>query len=371
MAVKLPSFDFSKIRNFFSFRKKSFLGVDIGTSAIRLVELSRKKSNYFLSNYGEVSSSAFKKRPFRIFYKNTVSLSNKEIAEAIKSILDEANITTREVSFAIPDFASFFTSFEIPAMDEDEIPQAIQYEVRPYVPLPVNEVALDWIVIAGQPFSTPLKVLVVAIPNDIIVQYQEIAQLAELELKTLESEVFALARTVKKGLENRDDAKKILGLLDIGARSTTCSVIENGLLKSSHSFQLGGNELNEVVAKSLNIDYNRGEELKNKKGLVPKDKEDIRKILTPLVDSILEEAKETFRHFFIEEGKEVEKIILAGGVSLMPGFKEYCSTSFGKPAIILDPFLNINCPKVLAKTLGEMGPSYAIAVGLALKGLEK
>lgn len=371
MASRLPGFGFSKIKDFFSFRKKSFLGVDIGTSAIRLVELSKKKGNINLTNYGEISSSAFKKRPFRIFYKNTISLSNKEIAEAIRSILEEANIETREVSFAIPDFASFFTSFQIPTMSEDEIPQAIQYEVRPYVPLPVNEVALDWIIISGQPSSTPLKVLVVAIPNDVVAQYQEIAQMAELELKTLESEVFALARTVNKNSENKDDAKKVLGLIDIGARSSTCSVIDSGLLKSSHSFQLGGNELSEIVAKSLNIDYNRGEELKVQSGLVPKNKEEIRKILTPLIDSILEEAKETFRHFFVEEGKEVEKVVLAGGVSLMPGFKEYCSTSFGKPAVILNPFFNIGYPKVLAKNLQEMGPSYAIAIGLALKGLEK
>jgi len=372
MAVKLPSFDFGKIKDIFSFRSRSFLGIDVGTSAIRLVELSRRKSVFSLTNYGEVHSSALlKNKPFRIFYKNSVALSNKEVAQAISSIVEEAGIQTKEVSFSVPDFASFFTSFEIPAMDEDEIPQAIQYEVRPYVPLPVDEVTLDWVVIAGQPSSTPLKVLVVAVPNDVVAQYQEIAQMAGLELKTLESEVFALARAANKYIEKKDDAKKVIGLLDLGARSTTCSIIEKGVLKSSHSFHVGGNELTEIVAKSLNIDYNRSEELKLEIGLIPQGKKDLRSVLAPLIDSILGEAKEVFRVFFMEEGREVEKVILSGGVSMTPGFKEYCAASFKKPVVALSPFLNINHPKVLEKNLQKMNPFYAIAVGLALKGLEK
>ncbi len=371
MAAKLPSFDFGKIKDFFSFSKKTFLGIDIGTSAIRVVELSKRKNGAQLKNYGEVNNDVFKRRPFRIFYKNAVSLSNKEISEAIKSIMEEAAIETRQVSFAIPDFASFFTSFEIPTMDKNEIPQAIQYEVRPYVPIPIHEVTLDWAIIGGQVSSTPLKVLVVAIPNDTITQYQEIAQMADLELRTLESEVFALARAAKSYLENKEDAKKVLGLLDIGARSTTCSVLEAGVLKTSHSFQLGGNELTEIVAKGLNIEYNRGEDLKIEKGLASDSDQQVRNILIPLVDSIIAEAKETFRDFFREEGKKVEKVILAGGVASMPGLKEYFAAGLERPAVILNPFLNLAYPKVLIPTIKKMAPSYSIAVGLALKGFEK
>lgn len=371
MAAKLPSFDFGKIRDFLSFGPKNFIGIDIGTSAIRVVELSRKKNKLHLGNYGEVQSTVFKKRPFRIFYKNSVSLSNGQIAKAISSILEETGIETKEVSFAIPDFASFFTSFEIPVMDESEIPQAVQYEVRPYVPIPLSEVTLDWVIIAGQPSSTPLKILVVAIPNDVIAQYREIAQMAQLNLRTLESEVFALARAVRNYSQGRDDAQKIIALLDIGARSTTCSILDKGVLKTSHSFQVGGNELTEVVAKSLNIDYNKGEELKMEKGLAPGGNGELRNVLNPLVDSIFEETKEVFRHFFREEGKEVDKIMLTGGVSSMPGLKEYCATSLKKPTVILNPFSNIAYPKVLSSVLKKMGYSYSVSVGLALKGLEK
>ncbi len=359
-----------KISSLFGFRPKKFLGIDIGTSFVRIIELSRKRQAYKLENYGEVGTSSFKKRPFRIFHKNTLSLSNKEIAKAIQVISEEAGIQTKDVNFSIPDFCSFFTSFKLPAMAKDEIPQAVQYEVRPYVPLPLAEVILDWSIIEGTPPNSPLKILVVAIPNDIVNQYQEIAHLANLNLRILESEVFALTRALVK----KEKVKKIIGLIDIGARSTTCSVIEQGVLKISHSFNIAGNELTEIIARSLNIDYNKAEEVKKKQGLIPNNEiessKSVRKILIPLIDSILEEIKKAFRSFYLKEGKEIEKIILAGGLVSMPGLKEYFSTGLKKEVDIADPFFNIACPAVLSNTLKEIGINYAIATGLAMKGLE-
>ncbi len=359
-----------KISNLFKLRPKRFLGIDIGTSSVRIVELSRKGQAYKLENYGGLETSSFKKRPFRVFEKNTPSLSNKEIAKSIQAIFKETGIQTREVNFSIPDFCSFFTSIKLPAMAEDEVSQAVQYEIRPYIPLPLNEVTLDWSIIEGHSPATPLKILVVAIPNDIISEYREIAQLADLNLRILESEVFALA---KSSIKN-EEKKKVIGLIDIGARSTTCSIVEEGVLKISHSFNTAGNQLTEIIARSLNIDYNKAEGIKKKYGVIsnngPDESKDVRNILIPLIDSILEEIKKAFRSFYSKEGKEVEKILLSGGLISMPGLKEYFSTELKKEQDIVDPFFNIGCPSILARALKEIGPNYAIATGLAMKGLE-
>ena len=155
--------------------------------------------------------------------------------------------------------------------------------------------------------------------------------------------------------------------------STTCSIVAQGVLKASHSFNIGGNELTEVVAKSLNIDYNEAEELKKKYGLTSESEEvhkNIRKILLPLTDSILEEVKKIFREFYRNEGQEVRKIILSGGLVFLPGLKDYFSTELKKEIIIANPFLDISYPQVLIETLKKTGPFYAVAVGLALKGVE-
>ena len=359
-----------KITNLFKFRPKKFLGIDIGTSFVRIVEISRKGQAYKLENYGGLETSSFKKRPFKVFEKNTLSLSNKEIAKSIKTIFKEAGIQNKEVNFSIPDFCSFFTNIKLPAMAKDEISQAVQYEIRPYIPLPLDEVTLDWSVVEGESPGTALKVLVVAIPNDIVSQYREIAELADLNLRILESEVFALARALVKN----EKEKKVIGLIDIGARSTTCSIVEKGVLKISHSFNTAGNQLTEIIARSLNIDYNKAEEIKKRQGLIidneHNETKNVREVLIPLIDSILEEIKKAFRNFYLKEGKEIEKIVLAGGLVSMPGLKEYFSTELKKELDTADPFSDIACPAVLANTLKEIGPTYAVAMGLAIKGLE-
>ena len=372
---------FEVFKNIFRIGSKKFLGIDIGTSSVRIVEIRRNGQNRRLENYGEIGSSFFEEHPFRTSGKNILSLSNENIAEAILAVLKEAGIQTKEVNFSIPDFCSFFTSFKLPAMSKEEIPEAVRYQVRPFIPLPVEEIALDWSIIEGQPSKTPLKVLVVAIPMEVVNQYQEIARLVGLELKVLESEVFALTRALIKSGET----KKVISLIDIGARSTTCSIYEEGILKTSYSFNVAGNQLTEVIAKSLDIKYSEAEDLKKRQGLVGNNKskefveknqdrdlykEDISKILLPLTDSILEEIKKVFRDFYRLEGKEVDKIILSGGTTLMSGLQKYFADELKKEIIKADPFLHIVCPPTLTTTLKKMGPLYGIATGLALRGFE-
>ena len=362
---------FGNIRNLLRFKPRKFLGVDIGTVSIRVVELGRRGQAYRLENYGEVGLSFVRETPFRVYKKDTLLLSNKKIAKAINTICKEAGVQTKEANFSIPDFCTFSTSFELPPMDREEIPEAINYEVRPYIPLPLSEITLDWSVISGQIGRTSLKVLVVAVPNDVIAQYQEIAQLSDLELRFLEPEIFSLVRSLIKDKAAKD--QKVISLIDIGARSTTCNILEKGVLKISHTCAVAGNELTEIIARSSNMDYNKAEELKKKFGLLLDNKvrgKDVRKIIIPLVDSILEEIKKVFRNFYQSDGKEIEEIVLAGGTALMPGLKEYFSTELKKEVKLANPFLGIACPPVLLETLEEMGPSYAIAVGVALKGLE-
>lgn len=364
---------FRNIRELFRIRPKKSLGIDVGTSSIRVVELRRRAQTYRLLNYGEAGLSFIKETPFRVYKRDTLLLSNKKIAGAINTICREAGVQTKDVSFSIPDYCSFSTSFELPPMSKEEIPEAVNYEVRPYVPLPLSEITLDWSIVEGEIGRTRLKLLVVAIPNDVISQYQEIAHLSNLNLRFLEPEIFSLARALIR--DKGKGEKKAISLIDIGARSTTCSILEKGALKMSHTCSIAGNELTELIARSLNIDYNKAEELKNKFGLLlnqsgKAEKKDVRKILVPLIDSILGETKKVFRDFYQSEGKEVEKIVLAGGVALMPGLKEYFSAELKKETILADPFSGITCPTILSKSLKKMGPSYAIAVGVALKGLE-
>lgn len=353
----------------FKLFRKSFLGVDIGTSAIRVVELSKRGGGFKLENYGEVKTSALyrKESVISVRGKNLIP-SNQDIAKAIDAVLGEAKITVREVNLTIPDFSSFFTSFELPSLAKKEIQEAVRYEAHHYIPLPMSEVALDWQIIEGtvsKHKSTSLKVLTVAIPKEVVSQYQQIATFCQLNLKFLEAEVFALSRAAIR------EKEKIVALLDLGAYSSTISIIEKGVVKTSHSFDISGNELTATLSRALNIDYEKAEKLKIEQGLKEADEkgELLKEIISPIIDLILVQFNKVSESFFQAEGKEVEKVILAGGSVLLPGLKEYFYDKIEKEIEIADPFKNISCPPLLEKTLKEIGPSYAIAVGAAMKGL--
>ena len=364
--MQIPKIQFPKIL------PKKFLGIDIGTSAIKIVELSSFAGRIKLENYGEVLAKVLYQKPFRTFEKSTLLLSSEEISRAIKAILEEAKIKTENCFFSIPDFATFFTTFELPGMTAEELPQAVEAEARKQVPMPLREVTLDWQLIEGKASDkkdTKLKILLAVVPNEIISQYQEIAALSNLKLLALETEIFGLIRSL---IEKEE--KRIIGLIDIGARTTICSIIENRILKVSHSFDLSGDDLTERIAKGLSLTEEIAENFKKKYGiLIPQpslEEKDIQEILLPLIDIIFRESEKIFKNFYLKEGKEIDRIILAGGTAFLPGILEYFQDYFKKDIGIANPFSKTFYPPILEKTLKEMGPSYAIAVGMALRGFE-
>lgn len=348
---------------------KKALGIDIGTSSIKAVELSRRGERRKLENYGEIASKVLYEKPFRTFEKSSLLLSTQDISRAIKAVLEEAKIKTRRVVFSIPDFSTFYTSFDLPPMTKEELPQAIRYEASHHVPMPLAEVTLDWQVIEGHLSNQEkagLKILLVTVPNEIINQYKEISKLSGLELLALEAEVFSLLRSLI------GEQKETILLIDIGAQSTTCSIVEKKVLKMSYSFDMSGNELTEVISKGIGVDYKTAESLKEKYGILSATSQEspaveVKQILIPLIDVIIKEAERILKNF---NQIVPQKIIIAGASASLPGLKKYFQDCFKKEVITINPFSNLFFPPILETTLKEMGSAYAIAIGVALRGLE-
>jgi type IV pilus assembly protein PilM len=374
----------------FGFRKKynSCLGIDIGTYSIKIVELAEKDKVIFLKNYAEfpliypegVSSGAAK--PYADPTNSTYS-SSEEIAKFIKTAIKEAEIETNEANLSLPDFATFFTNFKLPLMSEEELNNAVKYEARSYIPLPFSEITLDWKVAENNSKIdnknqevSKIKIIVAAVSNDIINKYKRIAEISGLKINSLESEVFTLQRSIAP------EKDKIVAVIDIGARSTTCSVFKEGVLNISHSFNFSGNALTDIIIKGKGVNYFDAENLKKEYGLlgIGNEGKEIRDLMIPLVDVIVGESYKTFKHFIQEEGLTIDKVILVGGSAVMPGLKEYLEEEFNRnkengniktEVEIGNPFKNLTYPQELSEILQEIGPNYAIAIGSALKKFEK
>jgi len=352
---------------------KTFLGIDIGTTSIKIVEITQKGKRKVLENYGELQISALYKNSFRTFEKNTLLLSTGSVARATRAMLTEAEIKTRKAIFSLPDFATFFTTFELPSMTAKEIGPAVEFEARKYVPLDPSEIILDWQLISKHnPEEGKNKVFMMAVPGVVVDQYKTMAKNSELEITALEAEVFGLKRAALA-----EDNKTTVGLIDMGAQSTTVSIVDGEILKASLGFDTAGKDLTFAIAKSLGIDTEAAEEVKREQGILTGNyQKDVAYLLIPIIDLILQEIKKVIRNFEQKEVKKVTDLILAGGTALLPGllgyFQEnFSQREFGKISVkIADPFAEIFYPPLLEKTIKKMGPTYAIAVGEALKGFE-
>ncbi|MBI1971490.1 MAG: type IV pilus assembly protein PilM [Candidatus Wildermuthbacteria bacterium] len=345
----------------FAFLPRSFVGVDIGTSAIKIVELSRWGDRKSLKNYGEIQVSALYEQSFRTFEKNALLLSSSDIARSIRAILLESKISTKAAVFSLPDFSSFFMHFQLPSMSREELPQAVQFEARKYVPLPLSEVIFDWQIIEQKPQpKSPLHILSVAVPREVVSQYEEIAGLAGLELHAIEAEVFGCIRALVQDMEP-------VIVMDIGAQSTTVNVVWKKALRTSHSLDIAGINFTERLSQSFSVDRSKAEDLKRSVGLQNPEYEGV---LAPLLDMLFSRVQKIAQDFHLKENKDIEKIILAGGSALIPGLSQYVERTLHKRVEIANPFQHLFYPPILEDALQQKGPSYTVAVGMALRGLE-
>lgn len=344
------------------FKKKSneCLGIDIGTSSIKVVKLVKRGRERKIANYGEIKV----KDIYPDFKKKIINASSEEIASFIRAILDEAGIESKSAVISIPDYSTFFTNFNLPSMNEDEVPEAVKFEAPVHIPLPLSKVSLDWQIINGngkRGKDEQIKILAVAVPNEIINKYKDIASAAGLKLESLEAEVFGLIRSSVK-----DD--EVVSLVDIGRESTNFSIVEEKTLKISHSFDAGGEEMTKNIMKEMDVDHHEAEKIKIENGIL-KEGETKNNIL-PVVDKILKEIKDGRDSFFKSTGVKTRKMILSGGAALLPGMKEYFAEKTGMKVEIADPFTDLVYPDELKLKLKKMAPFYAVSVGMALGGIK-
>jgi len=347
------------------FFPKKMLGIDIGAASVKVVELSKWGDGKTLENYGEIKSEALYKETFRSSEKGSYMLSNYFVSRALKAVLDEAKIKTKAAVFSIPDYSTFCTSLELPPMDASELNDAIYYNASQHIPLPVSETTLDWHLVGGSPGEkgSTLKIFLVAIPNQVIQDCQKIAQLAGLELYAVEAETLGLLRSLTKG------SKDCACIVDIGMQSTTISIVDNKKMKKSYSFDFAGGQLTYNIASALGLGHAQAEDLKTREGLLS-SKEEISKILYLLVDPLILEVKKVLYEFLHQEGKEINVVYLTGGTSGLPGLKEYFAETIKKRVEVSNCFSEFLYPPILNGTLEKMSPSFSVATGVALVGLE-
>ena len=351
---------------------KKFLGIDIGTSSIRIAEVEKAGQRLRLSNFGQIDIDRIESGMPKPSGRAVAVFSTDEVAEMIQLVLATAKIKTRQCAFSIPDFSTFFTSFYLPMMTQKELEKAVMFEARQHIPLPIESVTIDWqLVSGGKDTSQRMEVTVTAIPNEIIAQYREIAAKAKLEVVSMEAEMFGLARALVE-----KDEMRPLCLIDIGTQSTVCSLIEKHILRYSHSFDRGGKYLFEEIAGRLPVDREMAREIRDNYGLKllsaldPEVKEKVRDALKESLVPILKEIEMMLADYRRLTNSEVAKIILSGGIVAVPEIVKQFVDYFKIEIEIADPFAGIDCRPEIVSSAKEIGLAYCVALGMAERSFD-
>jgi type IV pilus assembly protein PilM len=359
----------------FGFGKNKFIGIDVGTSTIKIVEIKMSSSKPTLSNYawmkigslGDIKSSSF---------DSTLPLY-------LKKIIKEAKFKSGEAYISIPASGGLIALIEFPEMSREDLDQAIRFEAHKYIPTSLEDVVLSWDIVnkktskhllkksgekakpeggAEEP-ADKIQVLLVAAPKNKVAKYEQLIKDANLELKSIEVESFALLRS----LVGNDQGNFVV--VDIGARVCNIILIERGVIKVNRNIDAGGKDITKAIARSMNIDEERAEKMKmSGKDFLSSESN----ISFPSLDLIINEVKRVLTTFYKNDGgSKIDGVIISGGTAGFSGIDKYFSDSLGKRTIIGNPLRRVEYDSVLEPKLNEIKSQLSVSIGLALKGAEE
>jgi len=357
----------------FGSKTQSVLGIDIGSSAIKVVEIKKRHGKAVLKTYGELALGPYASTEVG----RATALPSDKLAAALKDILREAKTTTIACGSALPLSSSLISFITIPPVPDKQKGEVIAMEARKYIPVPMNEVMLDWSPIPREEsFATDEEsekaekagedIMVVAIHNEYLNTYQQIMNNAGLTPTFYEIEIFSAIRAVvEQGIQ-------AVMIIDMGARVTKLYVVERGILRASHIINKGAQDITLAISKSLSIPVNEAENMKRVYGLKggPEHK-DLNEIIMVNLDYVFYEANNVLLNYQKKSNKNVAKVILTGGGVLLKGFTEIAKMSFQTDVVYADPFGKMETPAFFAEQLALAGPEFAVAIGAALRRLSE
>lgn len=363
---------FSSLFRFGGKQNSSVIGIDFGSSSAKVIQLREEKGRIILETYGEIATGPY----VGMSVGQSVNLGVDKMTEVVTDLLRESNVTTKNGIMAIPLRSSLLTALTIPNLSKDELMTAVPTEARRFIPVPISEVMLDWWIIPEREDISPAyekkgtgekanEVLIAAIHKDTVRLYQELAQKLGLSINSFEIETFSLIRSA---MENDLSATAIV---DLGAGTTKVAIVDYGVVRVSHTINKGAQDISLALSKSLNVSFEKAEEIKREVGLVEEvtAEGEVREIISPVVEYIFEEVNRVIINYQRKQTVAVEKVIIVGGGSQLKGILELAKKSLEMTVAFGKPFDKMETPAFLDNVLAAAGPSFSVAIGLALRQL--
>lgn len=365
---------FDSLFNTLKKEETSVLGVDIGSSSLKVVQLRKERGQAILETYGELALGPYGGSEVG----QATNLSAEQITETLKDLLREAKVTTTNCGVSVPFARSLLTLVKLPyRKNPEEQKTVIELEARKYIPVPVSEVQLDWFIVpeaepaqfaedesarGREPKADTVDVLLVAVHNDELSLLQGVVAGAGLKASFYEIEIFSTIRAVVE-----EQVKPVM-VLDVGAGSTKTYIIEHGIVALSHAISVGSQDITRAIAVSGNVSIAAAEAMKKQQGMGGAGALGSPELV---FSRIFSEARRVLMQYETARKKSVTAIVLTGGGGITKELSAYAKGIFSIDVHVADPFAKTSAPAFMRPVLEEIGPEFAVAVGLALRKLEE
>ncbi|MFH1286816.1 MAG: pilus assembly protein PilM [Candidatus Magasanikbacteria bacterium] len=371
----------------FSHNQDAYLGIDIGAHGMKCVELHKTKGRPQLWTYGIASEPLdihppvpVEKTPEQLMKETKSDVLGegqqtgvavpqpddprvKKYAAMLKNLIEQSKVTTRQATASLPISEVFHTMLTLPVVEKKDVEGIIQAEIQKFLHRPVDEMQIMHQMVPTEN-KNHMRVLVTAATKSIISFYTAIFQKAGLELRELETEAFALERS----LVGRDTSNVFI--VDIGSERTNFFVISESLPIIHRSINIGGDRLTAHLQEILGVDAIIVDELKRDMSRLGSS--DITSdIMERIINPITKEVKYSLDVFLRQNGesKRPEKIVLTGGSSVIPYIAKRLTDEFQIKAFVGDPWARVVHQQGLKPVLDAIGPRMAVSIGLALRNI--
>jgi type IV pilus assembly protein PilM len=344
-------------------KKKGLVGVDIGSSAVKAVELKvggKGGDEFQLLNIG------IEPLPPEAIVDGAI-MDAGAVIDSLQRVFQESRIKTSEVATGVSGNAVIVKKISLPQMSAEELSESIHWEAEQYIPFDIQDVALDYEVLEGGSGGN-MDVLLVAVKKDKISEYTSAISQAGHNAAIVDVDVFALQNCYE--LNYGIDPGRVVALLNIGASITNVNVVKGGVSVFNRDIAAGGNQYTDAIQKDLNLSFEQAEALKKGEQVEGAAPENLHPILQAVSENIAMEIQKTFDFFRATSQEDrIDQIFLSGGTSKIHGLQALLGDRFGAHVELLNPFLNVRYSEkdFNPDYLDEIGPAAAIAVGLAAR----
>ncbi|MDT8317967.1 MAG: type IV pilus assembly protein PilM [bacterium] len=341
-------------------RKKNLFGLDVGSYAIKMVELKEGKKGYQLINIGLAPIP-----PDAIV--DGALMDPGAIAEAITALLAKTKVKLKDVATSIAGHSVIIKKITLASMSDEELADSIQWEAEQYVPFDIADVNLDFEILGPDPVDeSQMEVLLVAAKKETIDDYTAVFAEAGLNPVVMDIDAFACQNMLE--LNYPPDDGVVTAIVNIGAGLTNVNILKDGASLFVRDVASGGNHFTEAIQKRFGVGQELADSAKLGASVEGVDSSGLKEVIRESMDGIASEVARTLDFFLATNpDNNVDKVFISGGGARVKGLGALMSDKLGVPVEIVDPFQMINFNKKYAEMIAAEGPSFGVAVGLAIR----